>query len=482
MQGASWKQALEKLEQRLVEEPDSIDIRFERASLLQRMGQLQEAKSAYLELLQRFPSHRGALNNLGTLLYETGYRSAARTAYSEAVARHPRDPMGHVNLANLLQSAGDLSAAKLHYETALHLDPDYPPAHQGLAYILFELGQKREAEFHRQKGFKDQPIIELPYYGDGIPISVLLLVSAVGGNTPMRNFLDNRIFRTYVVVVEFCHEGVELPPHQLVFNAISDADLVVSALSYAESVIARSKAPVLNSPAAVRLTDRMKISRLFKGMPGVVTPKMTVMPRESYTSPNILAILEKQGFEFPLLLRTPGYHTGRHFLRVNRPDELADTVRRLPGSDLMAIQHLDARGSDGKFRKYRVMMINGGLYPLHLAISSQWKVHYYTADMSQPDHIAEEARFLENMSGVLGPRAMASLAQIQDTLRLNYAGIDFGLNDAGEILLFEANATMIVNPLGADVANRARRSAVDQIYGAVRRMLEQASGKRKVIG
>ena len=115
------------------------------------------------------------------------------------------------------------------------------------------------------------------------------------------------------------------------------------------------------------------------------------------------------------------------------------------------------------FRKYRVMMINGGLYSLHLAISSQWKVHYYTADMSQPDHIAEEARFLENMSGVLRRQPWRRWHKIQDTLRLNYAGIDFGLNDAGEILLFEANATMIVNPLGADVANRARRSAVDQI-------------------
>ena len=34
----------------------------------------------------------------------------------------------------------------------------------------------------------------------------------------------------------------------------------------------------------------------------------------------------------------------------------------------------------------------------------------------------------------------------QTTLGLDYAGIDFGLRATGEILLFEANATMVVNP------------------------------------
>ncbi len=45
-----------------------------------------------------------------------------------------------------------------------------------------------------------------------------------------------------------------------------------------------------------------------------------------------------------------------------------------------------------------------------------------------PRHRAEEARFLEDMPGVLGPRAMAALAEIQNVLGLDYAGIDFGLN------------------------------------------------------
>ena len=75
------------------------------------------------------------------------------------------------------------------------------------------------------------------------------------------------------------------------------------------------------------------------------------------------------------------------------------------------------------------MMIDGQIYPLHVAISSHWKIHYFTAEMAgDHEHRAEDAAFLENMPGVLGPVAMKALGQIQSTLGLDYGGIDFGLN------------------------------------------------------
>ena len=75
------------------------------------------------------------------------------------------------------------------------------------------------------------------------------------------------------------------------------------------------------------------------------------------------------------------------------------------------------------------------------------------------------------MPGVLGPRAMEALAHIQTTLGLDYAGIDFGLSPAGDVLLFEANATMVVNPPEPDERWAYRRPAVERIFAAVRRML-----------
>ena len=79
------------------------------------------ARQAYIDLLALAPDHAGALNNLGTLLYETGYVSAARTAYAEAVARHPDDPIGRVNLRDLSLAGGQVDEARLQFEVGIAL-------------------------------------------------------------------------------------------------------------------------------------------------------------------------------------------------------------------------------------------------------------------------------------------------------------------------------------------------------------------------
>lgn len=467
--------ALRDLTSRMAARPDDANLQFEAACLLTELGRTLEARDAYIALLARDPSHRLALNNLGTLLNATGYRSAARTAYTQAVAQHPADPMSHVNLGNLLYEAGEFQAAREHYESALQCDPTQSEAHQGLAYVLAESGDAAGAEQHRRQGFAHRPLQVLPYRGEGPPVSLLLLVSSVGGNIPTRNFLDDRVFQTTVVLPEFYDLNQPLPPHQLVFNAIGDADLAGPALAAAGKLLALTAAPVINRPAAVLETGRAGHARLAQ-LPGVKVPATLTLPREILTAAGSAAgsaaTLSRRGFHFPLLVRTPGFHTGRHFLRVEDAAALPAAVAQLPGNELTVIEFLDARGPGRKVRKYRAMMIGGQLYPLHLAISSHWKIHYFTAEMAhQPENRAEDAAFLENMPAALGPRAMEALANIQSTLGLDYAGIDFGLSATGDILLFEANATMVVNPPEPDDRWAYRRPAVERIFTAVRTLL-----------
>ena len=469
--------ALRQAEARITQDAQAIAPRLERAGLLAELGHTLEARQAYLDILARAPSDRLALNNLGTLLWGTGYRAAARTAYAEAAARHPGDAMSHVNLANTLYESGELESARAHYETALRCAPDHPEAHQGLAYVLAEMGDAAAAASHRRKGFEHRAVHRQPYRGEGPPVPLLLLVSAVGGNVPMRNFLDDRVFETTVVVPEFYDLSQPLPPHRLIFNAIGDADLAGEALAAAQSVTALSGAPLLNAPSVVMATGRADNARRLTRLPGVIAPRMAELPRELLTAPDVVTTLTRHGLQFPMLLRSPGFHTGRHFVRVESAGEMAAAVAGLPGEALTAIEYLDARAADGKIRKYRVMAIAGRLYPLHVAISSHWKIHYFTAEMADSaEHRAEDARFLENMPRVLGPRAMAALQSIQGALGLDYAGVDFGLSPSGDVLLFESNATMVVNPPEPDERWAYRRPAVEGIFTAVRRMLLERAG------
>ena len=102
-------------------------------------------------------------------------------------------------------------------------------------------------------------------------------------------------------------------------------------------------------------------------------------------------------------------------------------VASLPGGDPLAIEYLDARGADGMARKYRVMFIDGAAYPLHLAISTDWKVHYFTAAMAaEPDFRAEEDRFLCTCQRFSVNEAWRRWP-VRAALGLDYGGIDFGL-------------------------------------------------------
>ena len=118
------------------------------------------------------------------------------------------------------------------------------------------------------------------------------------------------------------------------------------------------------------------------------------------------------------------------------------------------------------------MAIGGELYPLHLAISSHWKVHYFSADMrDRPDHRAEDAAYLADPEAVLGSQVMATLARIAAALELDYAGIDFGLDAGGNVLLFEANAAMVVVDPGPEPEWEYRRGPVERVRAAVRALL-----------
>ncbi len=466
--------ALTVVEQRLAARPESVEDLFLRGNLLELTGRTEEALENYRRLLEFDPAHRGALNNMGNLLTAAGKTDEAHEAYARAVAGSPGEPMCEVSYANSLRKKGDLEAARTHFEIALKTDPDYWQAHLGMSSVLRDLNRAEDSYAHRRAAFRGRCIVPMTFRGKQPPITVLELAAIGQGNTRFTNFLSDSVFKRYLVAAEFYEPGMPLPPHQIVINSIGDADAAAPALAGAEILVAQTKAPVMNRPVAVLSTGRCEIARRLSALPGVITAKTVTLPRETLLAPDALETLLSHGFAFPLLLRTPGCHQGENFVRVETIDELSAALEPLPGDKLIVIQYLDARGKDGESRKYRVMMIDGKLYPLHAAVSHQWKIHYFSAEMADsPEHRAEDREFLENMQGVLGPRALNALQAIQKELGLDYGGIDFGLNENGDVLLFEANATMAVIPPAADGRWDYRRPAVARACVAVHTMLRR---------
>ena len=462
------EEALRRADAELVATPKAPAPLFERARALDALGRNDEARCAYLDVLVVEPRHLQALLAVSTLCAKTGYVSAARTALRQAVAVDPNSSIAHGNLATLLLDAEEIAPARNHYQAAVRLDPGNLGAQKGLAILLFRQGELEAARRHGRLGFRGEAEA-WPYRGPERPISVLLTLSALGGNLPILPLLDDRVFLKWTLLPEFFDPGSPLPPHDLAFNAIGDADRCGSALAAAAEVLSLSRAPLLNAPTRVLATGRAENARRLALLAGVVTARTTEWDR---TALLVDGALDAAGLGWPLLVRSPGFHTGQNFAKVDGPHELRSAVESLPGTKLLAMQFIDTRSSDGKFRKYRVMAIDGRLYPLHLAVSSSWKVHYVTADMADhPEYRAEDEAFLTDMPGVLGPTVMATLQRLRAELGLDYGGLDFGLDGEGKVVVFEANATMVILPPGADERWSYRVAPVEQARQAVVQML-----------
>ncbi len=458
-------------------------LRFERATLLAEMGRNLEARSDHLKVLELEPTHRLNLFGLGRLLVEMQQPKAAHMVYAEAVRCYPRDVALLVNLGSVLLETDHPAEARSYYERALRIDPEFPQAHGGMYYALARLGKPELACWHQKKAFGQKALFPSSFRGDTEPIPVLLLVSSTGGNTPIEKLVDDRIFQTYVVVADFYDTKFPLPPHRLVINGIGDSDAAAPALLAAKALLAFTTAPVLNHPRAVGATGRCENAGRWRTLAGVITPVTVTFPHALLAGPKGPTALAARGFNFPLLLRTPGFHGGQHFVMAESAAVLTERLAELRGGlehaaeEVIAIEYLDARGADGWVRKYRVMLVGGKLHPLHLAISKQWKIHYFSAAMrDHAEHRAEEARFLTDMPGVLGEGATAALERLSAAIGLDYGGIDFGLSPNGDILLFEANATMVVEQPDGDPCWNYRRAAVERIHAAVRDLLLTGAG------
>ena len=337
---------LRELDDLLARRPsgDTVHFEIERAVLLGSLNRREYAQEAFVAILRKAPTNFSALNEFGTLLAEMGAIDAACRVYSEAILHHPHHPMAHINLANLLLRASRYEEAREHYQAALRIEPDHAAAHQGLGAVLSDLGDRAGAREHFRKGFRGRAVSTLPYRGDKPPLRLLQLVSSGGGNIPTALFLDDTRFQTSVVVADHLDPDTALPPHHLIFNAISDADLCEPALQAACRLAAQACVPVINDPRAVMKTGRIGNALRLRAVPGVVTAQTLAVSRAVLTGTDGAGWLAEQGLSFPLLLRSPGYHTGRNFVRsrdggrsgrggkrASRRRAARDRISRCPG-------------------------------------------------------------------------------------------------------------------------------------------------------
>ena len=175
---------------------------------------------------------------------------------------------------------------------------------------------------------------------------------------------------------------------------------------------------------------------------------------------------------YPFIIRPIGGHGGIGMALINNPNELSQ-YQVSNAEAFYCINYHDYKSDDGYFRKYRTLFIDRKLYQYHLAISKNWLVHYFSADMlSEPFKRLEEQHFLESPIEVIGAKAHDALAKIAERLDLDYAGIDFTILKDSNLLVFETNPLISVYPV--DPAEFSYKVPyVNSIFDSVDHMLDK---------
>lgn len=457
---------------------------------LHALGQLRayagndtQAVSLFLRAIQWLPGLAPIHNDLGVSLSRLGRAPEALAAFERAAAIDPAYAAAYGNRAAVLADLGRFSEAFDTFRTTLAAtDPAASEARapilDGLARTACKGGRVREAEAILQAevaaGRDNVDVIEplslvlerlrrpdeaLTLRNDlarrmGVQrsgpadaeITVLVLGGVGAGHVPIRYLLDASVFATRSVSL-LSPDQSDAPLGAIDFHGLGQVDVIFSTLGdidrgggqfeAATALCARLGLPVINPPAAIERTGRDKAAALFGDIPGLITPVVSRMTREG---------LGALPIDAPLLARPAGDHGGDNLVLLSSDADRTAWLADQTADQLLVSPFHDFASVDGLWRKYRLIFIDRQVYPYHLAIGEHWLVHYWRTEMGRADwKMAEEQRFLADWRGVFGPVAARAAEAVARRLDLDYGGMDCALMADGRLLLFEANACMLVH-------------------------------------
>jgi tetratricopeptide (TPR) repeat protein len=415
---------------------------------LHRLGRGREALEALDRAVALDTAYAAAHGNRGFVLLEMQRfdeaTDALLAALTSGAGAEDRAAILH-SLSRAANKSGRRAAAEAALRAELEAGRDDVDTVEQLALLLDWSGRSGEAlalrnDLARRTGLHRAGRIE------GAQATVLVLAGAGGGLTPTRYLIDPQAF-TILGLTLLSAGQADAPLGDVDIEAVRSADVVFSALGdvdhdggqFADAAVfcAGLGKPVLNPPLAIARTGRDRAPVLFADIPGMVTPAVR------YAEPGELARLT---IDAPILARPVGDHGGDNLALLRSEADKAAFLAQGPRGRMLITDFHDFRSPDGYWRKYRLIFVDRRVHPYHLAIGEDWLLHYWRAEMQRsPWKMAEEEHFLQDWRGVFGPAAADAVEEAARRLDLDYCGMDCALTADGRLLLFEANACVLLH-------------------------------------
>ena len=382
--------------------------------------------------------------------------------------------IGLASLARMAFSGADLAPIGAQLLARAAEDPQDADALMDMSAVLHLRGN-RDLGLALQAQALD--LRQVYRVGTGEGLKVLVLVSP--GDLAENNVLEF-LLEESSVTLEMLYVSIDLPlpsplpEHDLAFVAVCETDLNRPLLRHLEGVLAHWPHPVLNRPGRIARLSRDGACVVLGAVPGAYIPTTVRVDRTALAwigeGASIKAFF---GGGYPVIARPVDSHKGQGLARLEDPASVLDYLVDRPETFFYLSPFVDYQCADGQYRKYRIVFIEGRPYACHMAISSNWMVHYMNAGMAaSATKRAEEQRFMEDFDIHFALRHREALAALSDRLGLEYVGIDCGETPDGKLLIFEVDSGMTVHAMdGVDVFPY-KQVQMKKVFRAFREMLE----------
>lgn len=260
-------------------------------------------------------------------------------------------------------------------------------------------------------------------------------------------------------------------------NIVTDPDRDPATLCVAQRVVEDAAIPVVNTPASMWPITRDGVAARLGGIEGLVVPK--TLRLKAVTRDELRRRLVESGFRFPGLLRVAGTQIGETLRPVQRVRDLEPTCDD-PSRSYILAEFVDFQSSDRFYRKIRFFFVGERIVIRHRIVSTSWNIHSGSRDGIMTGNAAlaaEEDAFITGGPEALPPMLQRALSAVRRSIGLDYFGMDCALLPSGELVLFEANATMsLINYDGALPSSPAQHASCMAIAHALADLIRARAG------
>lgn len=451
--------------------PDRVSTLNNLAAVKIQLEKFDKAETFARQAVALEPASPEAWSNLGIALTALKRPAEALPAYDRALAGNPAHAKAWLNKGLTLLELGRAEEALQACDQALQLDARQADILHVRSLALNALGRTEEAQQVYRRSLEMKLAVAPVFMGERRATQkagILIVNHNPDLNGAFKSYdqlhlhcsnFPGQLARLFPDEFHFTFvfEGVasreaarqRIPPPSLVLNNCANGELILanSNLPDLKALMDGFGVPVVNHPTQVVQTTRDGTAKLLADIPGIRVPKIRRFSQIGKTAGDLIREIEAE-FAYPLITRNLIAQEGKGMVKMDSRDALASALAAGLPENFMVTEFVDSRGKNGFFRKIRAAMVKDEIMVVRVDCDTHWKIFARKSDervafYQQHSHLLEEEkRICLNPEVELGRPVMQALQTIRDRIPLDVFGVDFDVDPAGQLVFYEANATM----------------------------------------